>query len=256
MCPARRSSRRARADGFRRLSVRGIESEADLPFAGLGDPAQAIGQRQYEWLPFAYDHDPVQLQARARALQDRLARVRDRDRGVECRHTLAGVIEADKTALPTGIGRLEHGGKADCGGRRARLLHRCDAREPGLRYPCSARRVRIATSFLITHAVSEPIPGRSSASATAATTGTARSAATVITPSTAFLPPTSITTSTSGMSTTTETSASCNPEARSSPSTATTQHPSARACAVAACCDKPAPTNKIVGMLPASATRP
>ena len=77
-----------------------------------------------------------------------------------------------------------------------------------------------------TYAVSTPIPGRSSASAIAATTGTARSAEIVSTPSSRHRPTARRTACRSAKSTTFETSASRSPSAFESASTAATRSPS------------------------------
>ncbi len=104
----------------------------------------------------------------------------------------------------------------------------------------------MATLCVIACAVSLPMPGRSSASATAATTGTARSAETVSTPSTRWRRATSVTAGTSVKSTTSPTSATASPRASGLRSTPTTRRPSSWARRMARRWWRPAPTKRTV----------
>ena len=94
----------------------------------------------------------------------------------------------------------------------ARALSRSRApAKRGCGTPASASVRRIAILCVIRCAVSVPIPGSPSASATAATTGTARSAETVRTPSTPCRRATSVTAATSVKSTASPSSAAAEP---------------------------------------------
>ena len=130
---------------------------------------------------------------------------------------------------------------AGAASRRART-----AANRGCGTPPSASLRRIATLCVIRCAVFVPIPGSPSASATAATTGTARSADTVSAPSTANLRATSITPSTSTKSTTSASSACWRPAASGLRSTATTRRPSCFARRIARRWWRPAPTKRTV----------
>src|SRR5687767_12826823 len=129
----------------------------------------------------------------------------------------------------------------------ARALSRSRAAaKRGCGTPASASVRRIAILCVIRCAVSVPIPGRPSASATAATTGTARSADTVRTPSTEWRRATSVTASTFVKSTASATSATPRPSASGLRSTATTRKPSSRARRIARRWCRPAPTKRTV----------
>src|SRR6476619_4551036 len=129
------------------------------------------------------------------------------------------------------------------------------AEKRGCGTPASSKRRRIATLCVIRCAVSLPIPGSPSVSATAATTGTARSAETVRTPSTSWRRPTSVTASTSVKSTTSPTSASPRPSASALRSTATTRSSSSRARRIARRWCRPAPTKRTVPFTALDANR-
>ena len=122
---------------------------------------------------------------------DRLAGARLRERRVEVRLEVVERVDPEDPALAARIGRLQHRRQADLE-RAVPLAEVTHRGERGLATPCSAKTRRIATLCVIACAVSTPMPGNPSASATAATTGTARSADTVSTPSTECSRPTSL----------------------------------------------------------------
>ena len=158
----------------RRVDVDPADAEAD---AGR---AQPVGERERRDLAVARDGDAVQLERVVEALDDRLALGRLGQRGVQVRVEVVLRARAGRRRAA----RRESAGFSTAGkptvSPAARALARSRAAaKRGCGTPASASVRRIAILCVIRCAVSVPMPGRPSDSATAATTGTARSAETV-----------------------------------------------------------------------------
>ena len=110
------------------------------------DPADAeaharrpepVGQREHLGLAVAGDHDPVELEAVEKPLENRLPRRRLRERDVERAFQIARRLEPEHAALTTRICRLQDAGDAD------RL-----ERGPPTREIAHGRKRRLGNTFL------------------------------------------------------------------------------------------------------------
>ena len=180
-CTATRSgSRELVAVDRRRVDVDPADAEADARRAQPVGERDAAARSPSRAITIPFISVPS---ANASTIASPVGRLGERR--VQVRVEVVGGLEAEDAALAARVGRLEHRREADRLERGARPRRGArTAAKRGCGTPASASVRRIATLCVIRCAVSVPIPGRPSASATAATTGTARSAETVSTPST------------------------------------------------------------------------
>jgi hypothetical protein len=112
----------------RRVDVDPADAEADP------GRAETVGKRQQGHVAAARDGQPVQLEPVVEGLDDRLLGRRLGEGRVQVPLEVVGGVEPEDAALPSGVGRLEHGRETDRLERGAALVERPDGRELGLRH--------------------------------------------------------------------------------------------------------------------------